>query len=297
MTDRKSRYIAFEQFHQASKGLFEGYANATKDKRLAELYSFYVRPGGRYGGSDKKIVEIFYGSFPFGVYIKNANNINPTRTLEKAHGATLQYQRTDDGQVLCTLVPASSENFHYSEDFIILDIIRNPDELIKKSKCHWVLFQAYMESTCLDGKPNYYQKILTTYLRTCKEYVVNNTLQKRKSTRLVYDITKYALTIGLSGFVILLITWVKESESDDQLVQKQQQELKIYNDISNNVRAISDMSIKINENLEGYNGEIAGDLKLINSNILENTVAFKEAISTLKGVVKNENGKDKKNNN
>lgn len=293
MPDRKSRYIAFEQFHQASKDLFEEHAKSTKDKRLADLYSFYVRPGGRYGGFDKKIVEIFYGSRPIGSITKIVDGFKPIRTLEKAHGATLQYQRTDDGQVLCILIPASSENFHYTEDFIVLDIVSSPIKLTKKSKWHWILFQAYMESTCLDGKPNYLQKILTAYLRTFKEYVVNNTLQKRKSTRFFYDITKYALTIGLSGFVIFLITWFKESRSDNQVVEKQQEVLKIFNDISNSAREISDTSIKINENLEVHNGEITGNLKLMNSNMSENTAVIKEGISTLKGFIKCENGKDK----
>lgn len=136
MSDRKSRYIAFEKFHQASKDLFEAHANATKDKRLADLYSFYVKPGGRYGGFDKKIVEIFYGSRPIGSITKIVDGFKPIRTLEKAYGATLQYQRTDDGQVLCILIPASSENFHHPEDFIILDVISNPIELAKISKWH-----------------------------------------------------------------------------------------------------------------------------------------------------------------
>ncbi len=293
MSDRKSRYIAFEQFHKASKGLFEGYANSTKDKRLADLYSFYVRPGGRSGGFDKKIVEIYYGNRPIGSITKIVDGFKPIRTLEKAHGATLQYQRTDDGQVLCILIPASSENFHHSEDFIVLDMINNPIKLTKKSKWHWRLFQAYMESTCLDGKPNYSQKILTAYLRTFKKYVVNNTLQKRRSTRFLYDITKYTLTVGLSGFIILLITWIKESGDDNQAVETQQEVLKAYYDISNSVRKISDISMKINENFELHNEEITGNLKLMNSNISENTAAIKEEISNLKCVIKTENSKYK----
>lgn len=156
-----------------------------------------------------------------------------------------------------------------------------------------MLFQAYMESTCLDGSPNYLQKILSAYLRNFKECVVNNFLQKRRSTRFLCDITKYALTIGLSGFIILLITWFKESGRNNQVVEQQQAVLKVFNDISNSARTISDASIKINENLEAHNEEITGYLKLMNSKVSENAAVIKEEISTLKEIIKTENSKGK----
>jgi hypothetical protein len=173
LKERYQRYAAFDKFYEDAKELFESYADSTPEcKRLGDLYSLCICPGWRHGGLDKRIVEIFYGNRPFDSVTTIDKNLQPTKKLETAHGATLSYERTDDGQMLCDLYPAASENFRPPEDFIRLGVVKNPATLKSKSKQHWKTFLAYMQVTCLDGKPSIFQRIRVFYIRIFKERFV-----------------------------------------------------------------------------------------------------------------------------
>lgn len=284
-TDRINRYDAFENFKKISNNLFHQYADSSQSsKHLNDLYSFYVTPGGRFGGLNKKIVDVFYGSRPFDSITEIGADFQPTVTTETAYGAALSYQRTDDGQVLCSLHPAGSENFHASEDFILLEIVKNPDELSCKSKQHWRMFQAYMETTCLDGRPSLLQKILVFYLRNFKEYVVKQTLQKRKATVFFGEIAKYTLTVGLSGFIILFVTWSKDSVDNNQVTERHREVLNIYSDIADSARSIADSSETIEAKIYTLDQTASENLKLLNLAILERASRIEKAVTDLKEV-------------
>lgn len=274
MPDRQSRYAAFAQFYKESNALFKKYADNPKSKRLDSLYSFYVSPGGRFGGINNKIVDIFYGNRPFNI----VRTLNNTKKLERASGATLSYQLTDDGYVLCTISPAFSENLHRPEDFIILDRAKNPSRLIKKTRWHWRFFQAYMESTCLDGNPSMTQKLYMVYLSCFKKYVIDDTLQKRKSTKFFCDMTKYALTVGLSGFIILAVSWFKDSDNVNQATERHQELLTTLSIISENVRSIADSVKELNESADKNHQE---KIEIFNSTISEGISKIEYAIKTL----------------
>ncbi|EPQ4128391.1 hypothetical protein LAD80_000734 [Proteus mirabilis] len=282
MSDRQNRYVAFEQFYKESITLFKKYADNPKSKRLDSLYSFYVKPGGRFVGYNKKIVEIFYGYRPFNIVKTLDNNFRIKTKAERASGATLSYQQADDGCVLCTISPAFSENFHYPENFILLDIIKDPSSLTIKSKWHWRFFQAYMESTCLDGNPSMIQKLYMVYLRCFKEYVIDGTLQKRKATKFFCDIMKYALTVGLSGFIILAVSWAKDSNNNNQIIERHRELLDAFSVMSDNIRSITDSARKINEITEKNQQEIRDNFNLINSTILDKTSRIECTITPTK---------------
>lgn len=274
MPDRQSRYAAFAQFCKESKKLFEKYADNPKSKRLDSLYTFYVE----HDIQNNKSIDIFYGNRPFNsitIHDKNHNKINK---LEMASGATLKYQLTDDGRVLCTMYPASSENFHFSEDFILLDTVKDPAKLEKKSKCHWKLFQAYMESTCLDGEPNSIQKLYLIYLSFFKRYVINKTVQPRKFITFLCTIAKYSLTVGLSGFIILAISWFKDSSSSNQVAERHQELMKSLLVISDNLRSISNYTKEFNEIAEESQRDTRDSFNLINSTILKSTLRIENIV-------------------
>lgn len=278
MSDRQNRYAAFEQFYKESNTLFKKYANNPKSKRLDSLYSFYVRPGGRFGGYNKKIIDIFYGYRPFNIVKTLDNDFRIKIKAERASGATLSYQQVDDGCVLCTISPAFSENFHYPENFILLDIIKDPSSLTIKSKWHWRFFQAYMESTCLDGNPSMIQKLHMVYLRCFKKYVIDGTLQKRKSTKFFCDMMKYALTVGLSGFIILAVSWIKDSDNANQDTERHQELLAAISIISENVRSIADSAKELKESADKNHQE---KIEIFNSTISEGISKIEYAIKTL----------------
>jgi hypothetical protein len=106
-----------------------------------------------------------------------------------------------------------------------------------------------MEATCIDGLPNIKHKIRVFYLRNFKRYVVGSVEQSSKALNLVKDLSKYVLTIGLSGFLILLITMFK-GNIDSRRADAQRQEVlgvsrKALDEISNISKRIERIDQKL----------------------------------------------------
>lgn len=208
MSSRQDRIDDFKKFYDGSKSLFNSFAIKDKHhKRLESLFSFYVSPGGRILQYDDKLVEVFYGKRPIGIKKELGDNLEIKEKAEIAGGVTLQYVRTDDAHVACYLYPAKSENQRPIEDLVILDYIKNPNSLNAKAKSHFKLFVAYMDSTCIDGELSLIQRLRVFYLKNFKKYIVNGVIQEQKAKKYLSDLSKYVLTIGFSGFMILLITF------------------------------------------------------------------------------------------
>ncbi len=126
---RLSRRFDFDFFAKVASSAFQGIA--ARDPRhgpLERTYAFYALPGGRDGGHDKRVVEIFYGQRPFESVqevVRREHSLPALRhRLLTERGATLLYERGDNGVVLCTLYPACSENYRRREEAILLAIIR-----------------------------------------------------------------------------------------------------------------------------------------------------------------------------
>lgn len=292
MNNRLTRYHSFDSFSKNAEVTFKTYSETSnKSQRLKDLYSFYVTPGGRFGGRDKKVVDIFYGNRPFDTHEEIGTNSKVLKKFDVAHGAILSYQRTDDGRVLCSLYPASSENYHSPETFILLGIIDNPSKLKCKTKLHWLFFEAYMESTCLDGSPSFLQKVLIFYLRNFKECVIDKTLQKRKAVVFLKDICKYTVTVGLSGFIFFLFTLARDSADKNQLVEINRQALNFYSNIADNTRITAQSSIKIEKKMLLLEPIINENQEKITSSITENTSKIEKAIASLKekNIIENDN--------
>ncbi len=282
MTDRTKRYAAFDKFYKGAKEIFETYADSTPEcKRLGDLYSLCICPGERHGGLNKREVEILYGNRPFDSVTTIGKNLQATKKLETAHGATLFYQRTDDGQVLCCLYPAASENFRPPEDFILLGVVKNPATLERESKRHWKTFLAYMQVTCLDGKPSILQRIRVFYIRNFKERVVNGTVQRRKASEVTGEIVKYAATVGLSGFIILFFTWAKELSDSEQVEKNRQELLSIYSNIQASTQLIAKTSEAIEAEIQRLDQNASKNLQVLNDAISINTTRIENAISQL----------------
>lgn len=211
MNERLKRIQDFEDFKSHAKDFFIELSKSDQsNQRLASLFSLCICPGGRDGGTNEKEIEVFYGNRPIGMRTVLGPNFETKKKMEIAHGATLSYFRTDDGHVICNLYPAKSENQNPIEEIILLDYITSPSKLKKKAKLHWKLFIACMESTCIDGSPSWTQRILFSYIKNFKQSVIGNVLQDKKAIVFGKDLLKYVLTIGLSGFLILVFTTIKE---------------------------------------------------------------------------------------
>lgn len=216
-TKREQNNDAFQRFHESAKEHFDKLAKADSRHDFFEKHhSFYVVPGGANGGKDKCLVEVFYGKRFFDaienpgiVQQEDGSSIaylNKTRVLSE-RGAILRYFRTDRGSVIVTLIPASTENSRPIEDAIILDLISTPDELgnVRTLKAHWRSFMAYMQCTSIDGEPTLSDKIVIGFHKLRKRLIVDGKEQKPRVVTAASTIFKFALTVGLSGFILKIV--------------------------------------------------------------------------------------------
>lgn len=83
---------------------------------FGSAYAFYVVKGGRMGGHDSRLLEVFYGNRPVDQTVETVSSgtgLPDIRTrFVVESGAALEYHRTERGTVFCLLTPARSEGFH-----------------------------------------------------------------------------------------------------------------------------------------------------------------------------------------
>ncbi len=199
----------------------------------------------------------------------------------------MAYFRTDDGHVICNLYPAKSENQKPVEEVILLDYVKSPSKLTKKSKSHWNMFVSYMEATCIDGEPSFIQRLRVFYLKNFKQFVVDKTLQERRGSTLLKELSKYVLTIGLSGFLILVFTILKEG-IDDRRMQSKYEELKTT--LEEIRRTSSEISLNLENNskslqqIANLNDQSNRDIQQVRENTLESNRLLAEFVFQLKRI-------------
>lgn len=209
---RQSRYEAFTKFADSADSYFNDLRNCNKRaQEFHDTHTFYAVKGGAYGGVDKRIVEVFFGKRPIDSALTfEPDNMfaGPKVVLVMEQGAHLLYERTDIGSVLCTLYPAKTEALRQREDFLVLQRIRNPRWLNTNwiRKCHWRAFMSYMECTSVDGEPSLMDRMRVGYLRLMCPLVTGDRVSKRSIATGAQKLISFALTVGLSGFLLLAIT-------------------------------------------------------------------------------------------
>jgi hypothetical protein len=221
-----------------------------------------ICPGSRAGGNDTRTVEVFWGARNFEIETEGRH----WRALHEM-GATLHFYRDDSGFVLITIYPAYTENRKPIETSITLYIWLDPIKLNNRSflkKC-WNDFMAYMECTSLDGNPTIYQRLRISYLRHFKHLVIENNWMPTKISKFLKDILKFVLSIGLSGFILFLITLFIEPSSkatEDQIKVTNNKLDSISNilDNLNNEQALKDI-ILITDSINVKVKNISHELK------------------------------------
>jgi len=210
---RKERFDDFKYLYDTCKETFLKIAASNKSNEyFNDYYSLIIAPGGRWGGTDNRVIEIFYGGKAFDKKRTEKGGIE----LLKETGVTLIYQQHDNGFVTITYIPASTENFKVGEDWIMEDLMRDTgklrdEEFIKK---HFNNFVAYMEVTSLDGDPSIWQKFLVWKMRFFMFVNRKAQSQQPKFEEWGGKILRYVLTIGLSGFLLAVITYFKDKSTD-----------------------------------------------------------------------------------
>ncbi len=227
-TPRENRIKDFEQFSENSNTIFEKFKKEEKNTFFEDYYMLCVVPGGRNGGIDKNLFEVFYGARAIGRKTEYKDDKRIVKTILE-RGVTLRYQLFDNGYYSITFFPASTENQRPIEDFIYYRFSKNTSNLLneKTLKKHWKYFIAYMHLTSLDGSPNLFQRLRIFKLRYFHHLVINEKIQTKKFLKQLKTILNYVLTVGLSGGLLFLITlWSNDQSGEINQLKDEVNELK-----------------------------------------------------------------------
>jgi len=187
---------------------------AKRDPRhqfLADRYGFHVVPGGRERADDRQLLEVFYGERAIEQVTEtrprpgqNGGLPSSRRTLVTERGASLRYQRTDHGTVLCLLEPARSQGFERPESLIVLAHIKDPRVLTGKPilERHWRSLISYFECSSIDGDPGFSDRIRVWWLLYTKPLTIDGKAQRRHIIPVGGQILKWAIAIGLAAALL-----------------------------------------------------------------------------------------------
>ncbi|MEA5257494.1 hypothetical protein VB264_06855 [Arcicella aquatica] len=234
---RHERINDFDEFFRTAVATFSGFGeNDTKATKFQNIYVLNICPGSRAGGTNNRVVEIFWGSRPFEAITQGRN-----WTALTEYGATLLYERDDSGFVVVSIFPANTDNRKPIESSITLDIRLDPIKLKNKSylKKNWKELMAYMESTSLDGNPTFLQRQRVSYLRTFKNLVIDNKWTPTKLSVFVREVFKWVLTVGLSGIIIYVLTQLTQPTTTETEIQLKK--------VNKNLEAVSKKLDKISQ--------------------------------------------------
>ncbi len=170
----------------------------TRAQTLAQIYSLHITPGSRAGGQNHRVVEVFFGSRQIDAF----GGVNAWSAVTE-FGASLIFERDDNGEVVVMLYPAHSDNRRPKETCIVLRRSVDPSKLLDDSflTCLWDRFMAYMEVTCLEGAPSRSQAVTVFWLRYSRPLLINSITVPATLIHHAREVPKYVLTIGVSGFL------------------------------------------------------------------------------------------------
>ncbi|CAA2145137.1 hypothetical protein MBLL_04259 [Methylobacterium bullatum] len=205
----------FERFLAHAAPSFEEIAGRdARHPERAAVYGFALAPGGRDGGGDRRVVEVFYGTrhLEGRTEYVSRDGLPPRRHHRSVGewGATLEYQRMDNGTVLCTLSPAGSENFRRHERTVFVEWIRATDRLRSKAMLerHWRLLASYMEVTSLEGEPTLTDRLRVGWVLFTRSRIVGKEYDAAPVRVWIWRLLTFAATVGLSGFLLALVQWI-----------------------------------------------------------------------------------------
>lgn len=179
-------------------------------------YSFCIVPGGWKGGTDQRVLEVFYGARPYEAYRnqpvvpkKEVSGGNATQTgFFTEAGARLVYGRTAKGTVNCTLMPAQTDVSRLTEKAFMLTRGVEPRELLQGAlpRKHWRSFMSYMKVTSLDGDPSFVDRMRIAYMFFAKRRYLDGKVSPPMWMAGCQVIGKWIFTVALSGALLTLIT-------------------------------------------------------------------------------------------
>lgn len=211
---------AFKWFFNNAKEIFRKLQESDSSSQFfKDRCILQVCPGSRAGGDNSDVVDVFWGAHP----VKRIDTKNGFRLLTE-DGVTMFFYLLPDGHVTITLYPAKTELMRPLEDSILLHRYIKATWLLKEKnlKSLWRDFMAYTECTSLIGTPSIWQRLRTFWLRYSRPLCVDGVQQPIRGLLYLRNIVTFALTVGLSGFLLVAAQQgQKETVKDYSLLIKQ----------------------------------------------------------------------------
>lgn len=235
---RQDRRNDFDEFYGTAVATFTRFRdNDPRAEKFERIYMLSICPGSRAGGTNNRVVEVFWGSRPF-----ETITLGRTWTALTEFGATLLFERDDSGFVIISIYPANTDNRKPIESSISLKLWVDPIKLKDEDylKRLWNDFMAYMEYTSLDGNPTTLQRLRISYLRNFKHLVIDNKWTPTKFSVSISRIRDLVVAACFSGAVLIyfvnVTTKAKTTETDTQLKE-----------VNKNLETVSKQLDKISE--------------------------------------------------
>jgi len=216
---RIERYRSFQKFYRDAEPLIQRLSGETDELAyFSAYYSFAVVAGGIDGGFDERAVDVLFGNKPYDStqgppQVKGGEIFRSTR-LHSEQGASMRYELTDAGEVLCLLYPARSERMRSSESFYLLEVIPDPVQLLDPRivRRHLRYLACYMAATSLDGAITVRQRIRMTYLKCTKRYAVGRAMKSPRAQVFLAKVATWVLTVACSGAALFMLQriWPEE---------------------------------------------------------------------------------------
>lgn len=209
-SDRQRRYKIFQKFLDSAADRFNDLcAHHDTASYLSNIYSFHVSPGGRIGGMNARQLDVFFGARPYDEQKVIGNDFRANVKLLAERGASLEFTRDDHGRVHVLLSPAFTEGTRPLEDAILLGVISNPRDLLKEAVIshYFKLLVAYMQCTCLDGKPTLVERLKVVKIRYFQRAFVQSKLCVSRFWMTIRTVLRWGATVGFSGVLLAFIQW------------------------------------------------------------------------------------------
>lgn len=211
-TGRQIRNADFELFLKFAEDLFREAAAESDSERheiRANRHGFGVSPQGRWGGIDKRLCDVFYGTRPFdNVTVFNSLDRPISRRTLSEFGGQLSYRRGDNGYVSLVLHGPQTDDRRPAEDGILILTRINPRKLLSVVVCgkHLRKLQAYYEVAGVDGDPNLRDRWTVFCLRNFRPTFLEQVLRPAKAYRIALRMAELSVTVGMSGSIWWLLT-------------------------------------------------------------------------------------------
>lgn len=209
----KKHEDAFREFYNKSKEIFNGLQEADPSSRVfKDRCILQVCPGSRAGGHYPDVVDVFWGA----QIVKRIDKCNGFEALIE-DGVTMFFNLLPDGHVSITLYPAKTKVMRPIEDCVLLHRFCKATWLLKErnQKALWRDFMAYTECTSSIGTPTIWQRLRMFWVKYSRPVCIDGVQQPIRGLQHLRRVVTFALTVGLSGFLLVGVQQCHKEEPKD----------------------------------------------------------------------------------